>query len=199
MSYSPITHKKRFFSRKANNRGFTLVEVVVVSSVLAFLMSTIWLSGSLRESDFTVMINQEKLRLLITRAKSMTLSGIVPAGGDTCGYGVRIEQNRAFIFLDRGRCENIIINNSQVYNEGEKVPGAVNAINLRYGVTFEPSIGGTPVGSVDIVFIPPDPDTMINGSEAISGVSIQINLSPPSEIRRRITVNNQGLIDVPRN
>jgi len=192
MSYSPITHKKRFFSRKANNRGFTLVEVVVVSSVLAFLMSTIWLSGSLRESDFTVMINQEKLRLLITRAKSMTLSGIVPAGGDTCGYGVRIEQNRAFIFLDRGRCG---INNSRRYEGGEEVSGAVNSIILREGVNFSTSLGD----SVDIVFIPPDPDTVINGSEAISGVSIQINLSPPSEIRRRITVNNQGLIDVPRN
>jgi len=192
MLHSPITHKKRFFSRKVNNRGFTLIEVVVVSSVLVFLMSTIWLSGSLRESDFAVMINQEKLRLLITRAKSMTLSGIVPAGGDTCGHGVRIERNRAFIFLDRGRCG---INNSRRYDRGEKVPGTVNSIILREGVSFSTSLGE----GVDIIFIPPDPDTVINGSDTISDVSIQINLPPPSEIRRRITVNDQGLIDTPRN
>ena len=190
MLHSPITHKKCFFSRKVNNRGFTLIEVVVVSSVLAFLMSTIWLSGSLRESDFAVMINQEKLRLLITRAKSLTLSGIVPAGGDTCGHGVRIERNKAFIFLDRGQCG---INNSRRYDGGEEVPGAANSIILREGVTFSTSLGD----NVDIVFIPPDPDTTINGNEA--NVSIQINLPPPSEIRRRITVNNQGLIDAPRN
>ena len=193
MLHSPIIFNKHLLSHKTNNRGFTLVEIVVVSSVLAFLMSTIWLSGSLRESDFTAMINQERLRLLITRAKSMTLSGIVPAGGDTCGHGVRIERNRAFIFLDRGRCG---VGSDRIYNEGEKVPGEVNSILLKEGVTFSTSLGD----NVDIVFIPPDPRTAINGNEAISdGVSIQINLPPPSEIRRRITVNNQGLIDAPRN
>ena len=197
MLHSSIVHKKRFFSRKINNHGFTLVEVVVVSSVLVFLMSSIWLSAPARESDFIIMINQEKLRLLIMRAKSMTLSGIVPVGGDTCGHGVRIERNRAFIFLDRGRCEDIIINNSRVYNEGEEVPGAANIINLSRGVTFQPFIGVAPVSFVNIVFIPPDPRTVINGVDAINEVSVQIAL--PTGLHRRITINNQGLVDLPRN
>jgi len=191
---SSITHKKRFFSHKMNHRGFTLIEVVVVSSVLVFLMSSIWLSGSLRESDFVVMINQEKLRLLIMRAKSMTLSGIVPAGGDTCGHGVRIEKNRAFIFLDRGQCG---INNSRGYDMGEEVLGAINIINLSYGVTFEPSIRGASTDSVNIVFIPPDPRTIINGDNAISEVLVRVAL--PTGLQRRIMINNQGLIDLPRN
>jgi len=194
MLHSFITYKKRFFLRKVNNRGFTIIEVVVVSSVLVFLMSSIWLSSSRQESDFIVMINQEKLRLLIMRAKSMTLSGIVPAGGNTCGYGVRIERNRAFIFLDRGQCG---INNSRGYDAGEEVLGAANVINLRYGVAFEPSIGGAPVDPVNVVFIPPDPQTVINGADTIGEVSVRVAL--PAGLYRRITINNQGLIDLPRN
>jgi len=189
--FSFTVFKKHFFSRKINNYGFTLVEVVVVSTILVFLMSTIWLSSSLRESDFTVMINQEKLRLLITRAKSMTLSGVVPVEvGPSCGYGVRIESNEAFIFLDRGRCGE---NNNQRYDMGEEVLGGVNIIILRDGVTFSSSIEEP----TDIVFMPPDPRTIINGDSAINEVSVRITL--PIGLERRITVNNQGLIDLPRN
>ncbi len=194
MLYSSVAHKKRFFSHKVNNRGFTLVEIVVVSSVLVFLMSSIWLSSSLRESDFIVMISQEKLRLLIMRAKSMTLSGIVPAGGNTCGHGVRIERNRAFIFLDRGQCG---INNSRGYDAGEEVLGSANIINLNHGVTFQPSIGGISIDFINIVFIPPDPRTIINGNIAISEALVRVAL--PTGMHRRITINNQGLIDLPRN
>jgi len=189
--FNSTASKKRFFSRKINNYGFTLVEVVVVSGILVFLMSTIWLSGSMRESDFTVMINQEKLRLLITRAKSMTLSGVVPAeAGPSCGYGVRIERSGAFIFLDRGRCGE---NNNQRYDTGEEVLGGVNTITLREGMTFSSSVEEP----TDIVFIPPDPRTIINGDNAINEVSVQVAL--PTGLQRRITVNNQGLIDLLRN
>jgi len=183
--------KKRFFSHKINNYGFTLIEVVVVSAILVFLMSTIWLSGSLRESDFTVMINQEKLRLLITRAKSMTLSGVTPVeAGPSCGYGVRIERNGAFIFLDRGQCGAY---DNWRYDAGEEVLGGVNTITLRYGATFLSSVEEP----TDIVFVPPDPRTIINGNSAINEVLVRVAL--PNGLERRITINNQGLIDLPRN
>jgi len=180
-------YKKCFFSYKVNNRGFTLIEVVVVSSILIFLMSSIWLSGSLRESDFVVMINQEKLRLLITRAKSMTLSGIVPSGGDTCGHGVRIERNRAFIFLDKGQCN---IGNNQTYDVGEEVLGVVNDLVLRDGVFFQSSLGDI----TDIVFIPPDPQTIINADDTITEASILIMTS--LGFHRGVLINKQGLIEL---
>jgi len=187
MLHSYIVHKKRFFLRKVNNRGFTLIEVVVVSSVLVFLMSSIWLSGSLRENDFAAMINQEKLRLLITRAKSMTLSGVVPEGVISCGYGVRIERDRAFIFLDRGRCG---ISNNQIYDAGEEAVGTVNNLILREGVFFESSLGDI----TNIVFIPPDPQTIINADDAITEVSILIMTS--LGFHRGILINKQGLIEL---
>ena len=80
---------------------------------------------------------------------------------------------------------------------GEEVLGAINIINLSYGVTFEPSIRGASTDSVNIVFIPPDPRTIINGDNAISEVLVRVAL--PTGLQRRIMINNQGLIDLPRN
>jgi type II secretory pathway pseudopilin PulG len=167
--------------------GFTLIEVAVTSAILIFLMSAVWSSGSLRATDFSVMISQEKLRLLTTRAKSMTINSVFGTANNTCGYGIRIEQRKAFIFIDRGACG---AGNNRRYDSGEEVPGSANSITLAEGIVFLPSTGE----NVEVVFIPPDPRTVINGSDGINEVDIEVRA--PSGMSRRVIINKQGLINM---
>lgn len=178
------------FDKKNSARfstGFTLIEVAVTSAILIFLMSAVWSSGSLRATDFSVMISQEKLRLLTTRAKSMTINSVFGTANNTCGYGIRIEQRKAFIFIDRGACG---AGNNRRYDSGEEVPGSANSITLAEGIVFLPSTGE----NVEVVFIPPDPRTVINGSDGINEVDIEVRA--PSGMSRRVIINKQGLINM---
>ncbi|MFA5053133.1 MAG: type II secretion system protein [Parcubacteria group bacterium] len=177
-------------NRRANNlkskAGFTLIEIMVTTAILVFLMSAIWSSGSFRGSDFSVMISQEKLRLLMTRAKSMTINSIFGTGVDSCGYGIRIEANRAFIFLDKGTCNG---GSNQTYDPGEEVTGSVNSISLTEGLTFIPSTGET----AEVVFIPPNPRVVINNSET---EELTVQVKSPTGLSRKVIINRQGLINL---
>lgn len=162
--------------------GFTLMEIVVTSGIIVFLMTAVWSSGALRSSDFHAMINQEKLRLLLTRAKSMTINGVFV--GNSCGYGVRIESDRAFIFLDgRNICD-------RRYNSGEEVFGSANIMILREGVRLVSNVGAT----TDIVFVPPYIYTIINNNQNITEAHISIHLA--SRRLRGVIINSQALINL---
>jgi len=174
---------KVYFHKNAI-QGMTLVEVVLTTAIIAFLMSVTWSASSIRDNDFIVMIHQEQLRSLIARAKSMTINSVDMAGN--CGYGVRIIRNEAFIFLNRGACGT---NNDRRYSTGERISGDANMIRPREGVVFIP-----PDAGVDIVFIPPHPHTVINGNDTIANTSISI--VSPAGIRRSIRIDRQGLINL---
>ena len=190
-SYNDHLDKEHpYFKRTVFRRfstGFTLIEVAVTSSILIFLMATVWSSGAIRASDFSVMISQEKLRLLATRAKSMTVNSVYTSASVTCGYGVRIEQRRAFVFLDEGACGS---GNNRQYDSGEEVTGSANSIALTEGIVFLPSTGET----AEVVFIPPYSETVINGDSGVSEVDVEVRA--PSGMKRRVIINNQGLINM---
>ncbi len=175
---------RQFFLNKNDIKGVTLVEVVITTAILGFLMSMTWSASSVRNNDFIVMIHQEKLRALISRAKSMTINSVDMAGN--CGYGVRIEQHQAFIFLNRGACGT---NNDRRYSAGERISGSANFVRPREGIVFIP-----PDTGVDIVFIPPHPHTVINGNDNIENTLIRIE--SPAGIRRTIRIDRQGLINL---
>jgi hypothetical protein len=173
--------------------GFTLIEVAVTAGILVFLMSVIWSSSLFRAGDFSLMMAQEKLRLLITRAKSLTTNGVSSGGIDNCGYGVMVEQGRAFIFSDNGTCDRGVNGASnRRYDSGEKLNSSMDSVTLSEGLVFLPSSGGT----AQVVFVPPYLLTVINGDE--SSVGIEITVRTPSGLSRKVIINNQGLINLGR-
>jgi hypothetical protein len=156
-------------------------------------MSVVWSSDLFKAGDFSLMMSQEKLRLLVTRAKSLTTNGVFDEGNDICGYGVMIEKNRAFIFADNGVCERGVSGASnRRYDSGEKLNTSLDSISLAEGLVFLPSSGA----SAQVVFVPPYLLTVINGSESVG--SIEIAIQSPSGLSRKVIINNQGLINLSR-
>jgi type II secretory pathway pseudopilin PulG len=179
--------------REKKETGFTLIEVAVTAAILVFLMSVAWSSNLFRAGDFSLMMTQEKLRLLLTRAKSLTLGGVSGEGTDICGYGVMVEEGRAFIFSDNGTCERGVSDESnRRYDPGEELSSSLDSIQLSEGIVFLPSSGST----TQVVFVPPYLLTVINGEEGLAETEIEV--MSPSGLSRKVMINNQGLINLGR-
>jgi len=73
-----------------NNKGFTIVEIIVTFSVITILASYIILYNKTNKSQIILSLEQAKLVDAINTAKSLTLSTYVE-NNSSCGYGVYID------------------------------------------------------------------------------------------------------------
>lgn len=175
-------------------RGFTLLELLVVMGIIAVLISMTL--GYSREStrQLALTSTQAEMLSLINRAKFLSIETFFGGGrsGDQriCSYGVRVNlsNQEIFIFQDLSSLAECPGNSNNVYDEGEKLSGELNEVNLQDTlVTFTEDTNLS-----EAVFIPPDPKTKINKSdtpEAKVGVKIR-----EGKGQFTITVNNAGQI-----
>ena len=177
--------------------GFTLIELLVTTAVMMIIMGSVAGTGIARRTQFNLSINQEKLRTLVSRAKGLTLNSLIEQGSDICGYGVHIERERAFIFADRSATCSA---SDRIYtSSSEDFPGGINELQAEAGIFFyDMSSGGvTPpsfgngAGKIDVLFVPPDPTTYVNG---VMGGSTTIGVAASSRDWRKVIVEGSGLI-----
>jgi len=174
--------------------GFTLLELLVVIGITAVLLSMTL--GYSREStrQLALTSTQAKMLSLINRAKFLSIETFFGGGrsGDQriCAYGVMVDTSsqEMFIFQDLSGTGNCPGDSNGSYNEGEKLSGELNEVNLQDTlVTFTEDTNLS-----EAVFIPPDPKTKINKddtTEAKIGVKIR-----EGKGQFTITVNNAGQI-----
>ncbi|MDD4930985.1 MAG: hypothetical protein PHG66_02395 [Candidatus Colwellbacteria bacterium] len=163
-------------------------------SIMFIIMGTVANSGADRRMQFNISINQEKLRALISRAKSLSMNSLFQAGSQDCGYGVHLDQNRAIIFIDRGPvCDHR-------FNGGEQVLGSSNEVIPKEGIYFADMTSGAAVpgtfggdGTADIVFLPPDPTTYVN-ADSNRDITLGVIASTASMDQVKVIVERSGLI-----
>ena len=175
-------------------RGFTLIELVVVMAVTTVLISMV--IGYSKEStrQLALTSTQAKMLSLINRAKFLSIETFFGGGrsGDQriCSYGVRVNlsNQEIFIFQDLSSLAECPGNSNNVYDEGEKLSGELNKVNLQDAlVTFTED-----TTLKEAVFIPPDPKTKINNSNATEArVGVKLR---EGKGQFTITVNNAGQI-----
>lgn len=174
--------------------GFTLIETVVTMAILAMILGIVLSFQGSRRDQFNLIIYQDKVRALITRAKSLALNNTDRLAN---GYGVHIVAGKAFIYIDR--------NNDHVYtsNSNDSTPNtSIDFIDAREGISFKDISVSPPVDqTIDIVFEPPDPTVYLykNGIQQIpSGSfasSIEIGIVVGKNYRR-VMVNSVGQISI---
>ncbi len=163
--------------------GFSIIEMLVVMSILILLTSTLVLYN--RAGERQIIVLREKARLIgtILRAKSLALNTLIE-DEPACGYGVHAEEGKYFIFSDRAiDCGT----SDRIYGSSSDVIVADTEVVLDQAVGFES------IGAADIVFVPPDPKVFLNGGTALDLGTLVI-ASPDGTSRGTITITNAGQI-----
>ncbi len=183
----PIFTSSNFKGLRHLSGGFTLIEMLIVVGIISLLVSLTASSGALGRREFLLTAAGEELRSLITRAKSLSVSTIVSGQSPVCGYGVHIDRlgRQVFIFRDLpqgGNCPG----DNRYSGSDERLTGLLNEVKLDSVL----SLGS----DLDVVFIPPDPTTIIGGN--LITTEAEIVITGAGGEARRIKINKAGLIDL---
>ena len=170
-------------------RGFSVIEMLVVMSILVVLTSFLILYNRTGELQILLLREQAHLISTVIRAKSLALNTLiedVPA----CGYGVHIEvstgaaPSRYFIYRDKAiNCRT----SDRIY------AAASDEIVAGTEVIFPPQIVFGDVGVHDILFVPPMPEVFLDGSQGLTEADI-VMMSSDGKTKATVTVNNAGQI-----
>ena len=181
--------------------GFTLVEMLIVVAISAFLLSTIVIYNRRSEANLLVLREQTRLVNTILRAKSLTLQKFnqpeIPQG-KICGYGVHFIFNTIrpgyqgelgyILFQDLVSDPLASCDTSDHAYSGSTEDVSIITIDkaLKFGLS---PIGGSSI--VDLVFIPPDPKVQFENNQSQSLIIVSI---ADDSYSRSVSVNSAGQI-----
>jgi prepilin-type N-terminal cleavage/methylation domain-containing protein len=171
-------------------QGFTLVEVLVVSSITVMITGFLVVNFSRSRTD----LNQAATVLTdaVREAQSLTLSGSLVQGTYRCGYGIHFVDGGYLIYAGPNADDFDCSVQNRDYDAGS------DAI-IRQALLPNPALEIAPLPP-DIFFEPPNPTTYIGGSTA-PGLNTNINIRRkgavcPGADCRTINVTTSGRIQL---
>jgi prepilin-type N-terminal cleavage/methylation domain-containing protein len=178
-------------------RGFTMLELMVSLGIIAILIGVFVVNyrGGSRNSELALAAQKmvSDMRLVQNSALGSTpYNGKVPAGGWGVHFNKLTGNNTVYtIFAD--------VDGDMSYDSPSESNPAYGARTVRlpdYINISEILFNGTPKNSIDTVFIPPDPETMIwDGFGTTTNATIRLRHSVTG-VTKNIFVNFFGLIEV---
>lgn len=175
--------------------GFTVIEMLVVFSIIVFLAS--FLIFNFRTARGSLPRHQQASLIIadIRKAQALALSGANYNEVPVCGYGIHPDTaNNRYLLYSRppadGACNPLADKNYNIATDSVVEIKAFNNLSLTIAWDF------------DIYFELPNPVTYINDSTAADQTSVVDILqtgetgSCPGSVCTRITVYTSGKIDV---
>ena len=160
--------------------GYTLVEILVVMSVMALLSGVLIAYNRTGEQQIVLFKEQAKVINTILRAKSLSISTYTKEGAP-CGYGVHFDGTAKtyILFKEANPCSDNKYTGIDENFELNTLPATLNFSNLELA---------------DILFIPPEPKTIINGDPNQVGTFSVIISAVSGNSSKSVNVNNYGQI-----
>lgn len=178
-------------------KGYTLIEMLVVVSIISILMGTTLYNYSRQSNDEVLLFEAQKLAQFLRRAQNLALS---PQSGGLLanGFGVRVSKatNSVFLFRDVGAPPNYI------YDPAEKIEELVLDSRIKVDSLQAPGWGvsATARSVINVLYIPPDPVLKIYTEPVLDTVAsdAEITLALKSDINKKriIKLNLVGLVEV---
>lgn len=162
--------------------GFTLIELIVVLAIVVIMASIIMIDYGANRLKLALLRSAQKLSLDLHRVETYSLtSKEFQASGVPDGWGVH--------FYGANSTSYTIFADKNPGNDNIRDPNGtedLETLNFETGVKVSSAV-------TDVVFIPPDPDVVINNNPALTSVSITLT---NGSLTRTITINKFGAITI---
>ncbi|MBI3459053.1 prepilin-type N-terminal cleavage/methylation domain-containing protein [Candidatus Azambacteria bacterium] len=168
------------------NSGFTIIEILLVISIITILSSSIFINR--HSAEDTQALNQaaQKLAFDIRRAQTLSLAGLgLDNSNGICGYGIHIENNTTYI-IDIYEDKN---SNCDKKNLTQQKGDKKLLITLNNGITISTDL-------LDVIFIPPKPEVIIKKTGNNENTSAQITLTNAGGQKKTIEVTTAGQVNI---
>jgi len=165
-----------------NSFGFTIIETLVVISVIVFLSSFLIFYSRTGENQIILFSEQSKLITALNRTKSLSIQTF-DSSQSSCAFGMHFSpaENAFLIFRDLAAdCQNT----DYIYTNSDEI---LENYRLSSKIKF------SELDLTDIVFIPPDPKILIDSD--LNKIEAAITLETlDGNASLKVKVNNAGQI-----
>lgn len=163
------------------SKGFTLIEMLVVISIMTLLSSLLILYSRTGENQIILFREQARVISILNRAKSLSVQ-MFNAPESPCAFGVNFSPTGTFlIFRDLA---------SDCRDADHKYSGT-NELFEKYQLDSRIKFGELTL--TNVIFIPPDPTTLIDdGSNKIDATITLQTLDASAFLK--VKINNAGQI-----
>lgn len=167
--------------------GFTLIEILIVISILTLMTSFLVLYNRAGESQ--IILFKEKANLIgaLARAKNLAFGTLIENVGGmvVCGYGVYAESAGYFLYRDLAADCQASDRGYSGDGSGEKIVNDAFALSAAVKLSKE--------GISDILFVPPFPDVYFDGQRATGEAELVLSVID-GQTKVGVTVNGAGQI-----
>ena len=161
-----MTHFKRW-SVSFDNRGFTLIEMIAVAGIIAFISTILLTQFSRSRIDLTQGTN-----FFTANVRSAQINAVASTkynGYNSCGYGIHyIDANHFALYAGPNASSTTCSTINRNYQSNEDT--------LFSAQTFPDNRIHFTISFSDIFFEPPDPKTYLNNSAALNQAPIGISI-----------------------
>jgi len=171
-----------------SKQGFTLIELIIVTAIMAILASLVVASHRTGQKQYNLSQAGQKLVSNLREAQNMAMSG-VDIGIQYCGYGIQINRTARptsyYFYADKAAsCQT----SNNKYDGSDEI---IETVELPDQVRFQ----STSPAPIDIFFKPPEPTTYINqnaGADVSGTITLEV---AGASLTKTITVTTAGLIE----
>jgi hypothetical protein len=189
----PVTlETARARSGSSSLTGFTLIEIIVVVSIIMLLTTIMLLYGKTGESQLILFKEQSRLVSALYRSKALSIETFSDANSP-CGYGVHFDPPSSYlIFKDMAPASGCKNSDKKYTNSGQTIDEVVDI----YIISPEASLVSVPI--TDVLFIPPDPQTIfqyVNFGDTTNPIPLILKSSGGSA-SLNVSINSAGQISI---
>jgi len=171
------------------NKGITLVELLVSISVMVVVSAALLVNWHPAQDSFALRRSAANLSADLKKAQQSSISTkefncSSSPGEEYDGFGIYLTTNTPASYQMYENCSV-----DYVWDSGEEI----EVFSLEDGVEINSlEVSGIPVATLDLLFIPPNPDIYINSDK--TGEEAIIELSNGSSTTT-VKINNSGKIE----